>query len=329
VSQSRERIDKLVVRHLRDAGLATARAEVQRWIAEGRITMDGVVARSASKAKRGMLVEVTPLAPPLSDAVPDASVSVNVVFEDEHLLIVDKQAGLVVHPARGHRTGTLVNGLLALGIFKVGGGPIDARDPEGHLRPGIVHRLDKDTSGLLVVAKDASTREGLKALFASHDIARAYVAIVVGTPVAIRGGRPSETTYDTWHGRHPTHRMRFTSRLQGIEDGGRRLRRAVTHVCVEEALVNASLVRCRLQTGRTHQIRVHLAEQAGTPILGDRLYGKPPEHALLRECAEQLGRQALHASVLGFVHPITGATLRWHSPMPADMAAAHQRLRQP
>jgi 23S rRNA pseudouridine1911/1915/1917 synthase len=175
-----------------------------------------------------------------------------------------------------------------------------------------VHRLDKGTSGLLVVAKDGPTREALKALFARHAIEREYVAVVVGSPV--------DATIDTLHARHPTDRLRFTSRTGAG-------RRAVTHVTVLERFAGAALVRCRLDTGRTHQIRVHLAERMGTPILGDPLYGRPPKEARLRALAEALGRQALHARVLGFVHPATGANVRWESPLPADMEAVLRELR--
>ena len=180
------------------------------------------------------------------------------------------------------------------------------------MRPGIVHRLDKGTSGLLVVTKDEATREALKALFATHAIDREYVALVSGTA--------RDATYATLHGRHPTDRLRFTSRVT-------RGRRAVTIVRVLERLGPATLVGCRLETGRTHQIRVHLAEQAGTPILGDPLYGKPPRDPGLRAIADSLGHQALHARVLGFVHPATGAAMRWESALPADMAGALGSLR--
>jgi 23S rRNA pseudouridine1911/1915/1917 synthase len=203
-----------------------------------------------------------------------------------------------------------VNALLAHGGF--GRPSTDSRDPAGHLRPGIVHRLDKGTSGLLVVAKDAPTREALKALFAAHAIEREYVAIVVG--------HARDATYETLHARHPKDRMRFTSRT---ETG----RRAVTHVRVVERLGKATLVACTLETGRTHQIRVHLAERAKTPILADPLYGSTPDDPRLRRAAEALGRQALHAGVLGFVHPATGAPLRWTSPLPPDLEACLRALR--
>jgi 23S rRNA pseudouridine1911/1915/1917 synthase len=308
----RDRLDKLVVWLLERAGHAASRASVQRWIAEGRVLVDGAQARASAAVPAGARVEVQPAAAPPLRAAPDARIAVPIVFEDEHLLVIDKPAGLVVHPARGHAAGTLVNGLLALPGFQPG--IADARDAMGDLRPGIVHRLDKGTSGLLVVAKDAPTREALKELFARHEIVREYVAVVVGA------ARPA--SYDTLHGRHRTDRLRFTSRV-------RTGRRAVTHVRVLERLGDlATVVACTLETGRTHQIRVHLSERGGTPILGDPLYGKPPRHPALRAVAEELGRQALHARVLGFIHPASGAAMRWESPLPADIARAIARLRE-
>jgi 23S rRNA pseudouridine1911/1915/1917 synthase len=258
-------------------------------------------------------VEVHPAEPEPTRAEPDASVEVHVLYEDAHLLVVDKPAGIVVHPARGHARGTLVNGLLAKGSFdKI---TRDTRDPSGYARPGIVHRLDKGTSGVLVVAKDEPTREGLQALFATHTVERAYVAIVVG--------KAENATFDTLHGRHPSDRLKFTSRIS-------RGKRAITQVRVLERFGAdvATLVECRLETGRTHQIRVHLAERAKTPIVGDALYGRAPRNPVLREIAQRLGHQALHAQVLGFEHPITGERLRFSTDPPPDFRLALEQLRQ-
>ena len=299
-----------MVRLLAGAGTIASRAEVQRWIEHGRVLVDERPGRASAAVRAGARVTVEPEAPPATSAEPDASITLDVVFEDAHLLVIDKPAGLVVHPARGHERGTLVNALLARGGFERASA--DPRDPEGHLRPGIVHRLDKGTSGLMVVAKDAPTREALKALFARHDIDREYVAIVVGEPV--------DATIDTLHARHPTDRLRFTSRT----DAGRR---AVTHVRVLERFRGAALCACRLDTGRTHQIRVHLAERAGAPILGDPLYGRAPKDPALAELGAALGRQALHARVLGFVHPATGRSMRWESPLPEDLGRVLAALR--
>lgn len=317
----RDRLDRLVVHLLERAGRATSRAAVQRWITAGRVLVDGTPARASIAVPPGAGVEVRPEAPPPSTATAEPEVVIPLVYEDEHLLVIDKPAGLVVHPARGHASGTLVNGLLALPGFARA--TADPRDPMGHLRPGIVHRLDKGTSGLLVVAKDEPTREALKEQFSRHTIEREYVAIVVG--------RARAATYDTLHGRHPTDRLRFTSWLRGDAAGARDAaapRRAVTHVRVIEALGDAAtVVACSLETGRTHQIRVHLAERSATPILGDPLYGKAPKRPEIRAIAEELGRQALHARVLGFVHPVSKEHVRWESAMPADMRRALDRLR--
>jgi 23S rRNA pseudouridine1911/1915/1917 synthase len=228
---------------------------------------------------------------------------------DDDVIVVDKPAGLVVHPAAGHESGTLVNGLLARGWFRAEE-VSDPNDAEGHLRPGIVHRLDKGTSGVMVVARNATSREALKQQFQIHSIEREYEALALGVTAA--------QTISTFHGRHPTDRMKFTSRLA---DG----KRAVTHVQVLAhygAKARAiSHVVCRLETGRTHQIRVHLAEVAKTPILGDPVYGNAPSDLGLRRLGDGLGRQALHARLLGFVHPKTGESLTFTSEPPADFQA--------
>lgn len=302
-----ERVDKALARLMPEA----SRSTVQRWISEGRVKIDGLLCRPKQQVRGGAKLEVEPSEPPPSEATPDPSVEFQVLYEDAHLIVVDKPAGLVVHPARGHASGTLVNGLLSRGGFERAGA--DARDPNGSVRPGVVHRIDKDTSGILVVAKDEPTREGLKTQLSTHSMERVYRALTLGVP---KSGR-IETLYD----RHPRSRLRFTSKT---EQG----KRAVTHVRVLEALADArvALVECRLETGRTHQIRVHLAEQAQTPLLADWLYGREPGAPELLAVASALGRQALHAAVLGFVHPVTGSSLRFESPLPADFQAAYDAL---
>ena len=306
--QRRERVDKVLSRLLSDV----SRATVQRWIEEGRVLVDGKPCRSRDEVSAGQRLEVEAGPPPPSEADPDASVVLDVRYEDPHLLVIDKPAGLVVHPARGHRTGTLVNGLLARPGFSFQANEED--DEQSALRPGIVHRIDKDTSGLLVVAKDERTREGLKAQLAAHSVERVYLAITVGVP--------SDGTIRTLHGRDPKSRLRFSSK---VREG----KTAITHLKVLERLAGgrAALVECRLETGRTHQIRVHLSEQTKTPLLADAAYGRAQLSPDLAPISAALGRQALHAAVLGFEHPVSGEQLHFESPLPAELEAALTALR--
>ncbi len=311
-----DRVDRFLVRALGSIAEAPSRAELQRWIERGRVTVGGKPRKAADKLREGEAVEVEPDAPARTVATPDSAVQFRVLYMDDDVVVVDKPPGLVVHPARGHESGTLVNGLLALGAFDATLAEGALHGPEtdaiGHVRPGIVHRIDKGTSGILVVARTASAREKLKAQFAAHTIGREYEAICVG---AVR-----TQSFSTMHGRHPTDRMRFTTKLVSGK-------RAITHVRAVALLAGglATHVTCALETGRTHQIRVHLAE-SGTPILGDSLYGKPPKDARLRAVAERLGHQALHARLLAFVHPTTGAMMRFEAPVPDDFAAALRAL---
>ncbi len=294
--------------------LEVSRSELQRWIEDGRVTVGGEPRAAAAKVRAGEVVRVRPAPPRPTTAVPDADVPFAILHTDEDLVVVDKPPGVVVHPARGHERGTLVNGLLALGLFtrealaEAG----EAGPAGGATRPGIVHRLDKGTSGILVVARTPQAREALKAQFQAHSIERLYEALVVGAAAA--------RTWATLHGRHPRDRLRFSTRVT-------RGKRAVTHVRVLQAMAGSTHVTCALETGRTHQIRVHLAE-GGTPVLGDPLYGRPPADPRIRRIAEQLGHQALHARVLGFVHPRSGQVMRFESPPPADFVAALEQLRR-
>jgi len=306
------RVDRFLAGALAHLDDPPSRATLQRWIEEGFVTAGGRACRSADKVKPGGELRVRfGAAPPATTARPEEGIAFRVLHVDDDVIVVDKPAGLVVHPARGHAGGTLVNGLLALGVFDDPRAAADAQDREGHLRPGIVHRLDRGTSGVMVVARTARAREALKAQFAEHTILREYQAIAVGG-VAAR-------TFDTLHGRHPTDRLKFTARV-------RTGKRAVTHVRVLEALHGCTHVACRLETGRTHQIRVHLAE-AGAPILGDPLYGSTPRDPRVRAAASDLGHQALHARLLGFVHPRSGAPLRFETAPPADFLRALASLR--
>jgi 23S rRNA pseudouridine1911/1915/1917 synthase len=305
VAHSDQRVDKLLASLLPDI----SRAVVQRWIDEGRVLVDGRVCRGRDKPRPGAVLEWTPGDPPLSRAEPDANVQIVAVHEDEHLIVIDKPAGLVVHPARGHARGTLVSGLLARGGFES-----LSSEPGALLRPGIVHRLDKDTSGLLVVAKDDRTREGLKSQFSSRTVRREYRAITLGVPPISR--------IATQYGRHPKSRLRFSSKVRAGKP-------AITVVQVLERLAGgkAAWVACKLETGRTHQIRVHLSEQANCPVLADALYQGVPKDGPLLPIARRLGRQALHAHTLGFAHPITGQAMDFTSPIPSDISEALAALR--
>jgi 23S rRNA pseudouridine1911/1915/1917 synthase len=292
-----QRLDRLLAQLRPDI----SRSTFQRWIEEGRITSAGRAIVAKDKASAGQCLHVEPGPAPVSDALPEA-IPLDILFEDDQLIVLNKPAGLVVHPAAGHASGTLVNALLHHTEVERGDDP---------RRPGVVHRLDKDTSGVMVVTRTEQAREALSAQFASHTIERVYEAICLGTPAP-------QQTFDTLIGRHPTDRKRFSSKV-------RQGKRAVTHVTRLHGLRGASLIQCRLETGRTHQIRVHLADH-GFPLLGDVVYGKAAKDALLREVGEQLGRQALHARVLGFVHPITQAVLRFEVAPPPDFQEALRRL---
>ena len=298
VDEGGDRLDRYLAERTTET-----RSTLKRWIEEGRVTIDGEAATAPkTKVREGMRITVRPAPPPPSEAEPQ-DLPLDIRFEDEHLLIVHKPAGLVVHPAPGHPDGTLVNALLH---------HVDFRDPGGDpMRPGIVHRLDKDTSGTMVVAKSAAAREGLVKLFQAHELERRYAAIALG--------RVDARTFDTFHGRHPVHRKRFSSTID-------RGKRAVTHVEPLMGLHGATLVVCTLETGRTHQIRVHLAD-AGHPILADALYGKAPKDPILRRAHDAIGRQALHAGLLAFTHPLTGEAIRVEADLPADFEAARAILR--
>ena len=226
-------------------------------------------------------------------------IPLRIVFEDEHLLVVDKPAGLVVHPAAGNRDGTLVNALL----HHCGG---SLSGIGGVARPGIVHRIDKDTSGLLVVAKTDVAHEGLAKQFAAHSVERRYLAIVSGIP------KPAEGTIDAPLARSATNRKKIAI-IQGS-----RGKRAVTHWRRIDVLRDAALVECQLETGRTHQVRVHMAS-IGHPLVGDPVYGRTGKthRKLLNEL--QFHRQALHAAELGFTHPVTKHRLSFASAMPPDL----------
>jgi 23S rRNA pseudouridine1911/1915/1917 synthase len=282
-----------------------SRSQLRRRIEAGEVRVNGSVVLSPSRPMRaGEKVRFTPAPVEAVDDRPE-EIPLHILYEDEALVILDKPAGMVVHPATSHQAGTLVNALL----HHCGD---SLRGIGGERRPGIVHRLDKDTSGVMVVAKDEPTLVGLQQQFAAHTLERSYLAIVEGVVT-------EQGTFSTRYGRDPQDRKKFTSRV----DHGRR---AVTHFRVRERLPGATLVEVRLETGRTHQIRVHFRD-AGHPLLGDPVYGRRPRTPALRPIHEQLGRQALHAAVLGITHPGTGRTLRYETPPPADFVAALTALR--
>ena len=299
------RLDQFVQRALSRDADAPSRAEVRRWIDLGAVLVNGTPRKPSEALRAGDVVGVTPASPPKTTAVAEEGIAFDVVYADDALVVVHKPAGLVVHPARSHPGGTLVNGLLARGYFDTLEADPDSRDPTAHYRPGIVHRIDKGTSGLLVVARTAVAREKLKAQFAAHTVAREYDAIALGDV--------TQLTHDTLYGRHPKDRLRFSTR---VREG----KRAVTHVRIVSRFGIATHVRCTLQTGRTHQLRVHLAE-SGTPILGDPLYG--PRRRQTPRLLRWPGRSATRPStrgLLGFLHPVTRKALRFEVDLPADVA---------
>lgn len=286
---------------------ALSRERLKGLITEGHVaTGAGLAMRNpAAKVSAGSAFAVTLPAPqPLHNEPQD--IPLVIAFEDEHLIVIDKPAGLVVHPAAGNLDGTLVNALLHhCGSSLSGIG--------GVARPGIVHRIDKDTSGLIVAAKSDAAHAGLAVQFAAHSIDRRYRAIVAGLV------NPGEGTVDAPLARSAANRQKMA--IVREERG----KRAVTHYRLISPLKGASLVECRLETGRTHQVRVHMAS-IGHPLLGDPAYGRTrPEH---RELLSRLmfKRQALHAAHLGFIHPITSAALAFDSKIPPDMQALFSGL---
>ncbi len=291
-----ERLDKALA-----AASGLSRERVKALIAEGRVSLGGVPAMQPSgKAPAGTAFHIdVPAAAPAAAAA--QAIPLNVVYEDDHLIVVDKPAGLVVHPAAGNLDGTLVNALLHHCAGQLSG-------IGGVARPGIVHRIDKDTSGLLVVAKSDAAHEGLARQFAAHSLERAYLAVVNGHP------RPAEGRIAARIGRSDANRKKMAV----LADTASRGKHAVTHFRTLRELDGASLVECRLETGRTHQVRVHM-DSIGHSLLGDPLYGRPG--ARVRDTLKRLDfrRQALHAAILGFAHPITGQPLRFESDLPADM----------
>ena len=293
-----------------DRALAAAmpnlsRERLKTLISSGQVALAGMPVRDpASKAAPGPYAVAVPA--PTQAHNEAQEIPLVVAYEDEHLIVVDKPPGLVVHPAAGNLDGTLVNALLHHCRGELSG-------IGGVARPGIVHRIDKDTSGLIVAAKHDKAHEGLAAQFKRHSIDRRYLAITSGVP------KQGSGTVDAPLARSPRDRKKMAI----VESANSR--HAITHWRVIESLHEAALVECRLETGRTHQVRVHL-QSIGHPLLGDPVYGRtrPAHQRLLKELG--FHRQALHAARLGFVHPVTSETMAFESKMPADMQALFSRL---
>ncbi|MEQ1774736.1 MAG: 23S rRNA pseudouridine(1911/1915/1917) synthase RluD [Burkholderiales bacterium] len=265
-----------------------SRSRLTTWVKAGRVTLDGDLSTPSQKVWGGEKVTVTPLADPQTTAFRAQDIPIDVVFEDDHLIVLNKPAGLVVHPGSGNWDGTLLNALLQ-----------HAPSLEKIPRAGIVHRLDKDTSGLLVVAKTLTAQTALVRQLQDHSVAREYVAVVHGF-VAHEG------SVDAPIGRHKIQRTRMAVAPNG--------KAAITHYEPIEHFGQITLLRCRLETGRTHQIRVHL-QSIGHPIVGDPVYGGSRKIP----AAAHFARQALHAEKLALTHPATGRRRSWNARMPADM----------
>ncbi|HLI21861.1 MAG TPA: RluA family pseudouridine synthase [Stellaceae bacterium] len=290
-----ERLDRMLA-----ARLATlSRSRLKKLIETGQVSLEGATINDPSMRVKAGQSFVVDLPLPVDDRPEPQAMPLAVVYEDDQLLVLDKPAGLVVHPAPGNPDRTLVNALLAhCGASLAGIG--------GVRRPGIVHRIDKDTSGLMVVAKTDLAQQKLSADFAAHRLTRSYVAVVRGVP------SPREGTIANRIGRSRTNRKKMAV----VTSGGKE---AVTHYKVLRALgLRAALVECRLATGRTHQIRVHMTT-IGHPLIGDQTYSRG-RAAGLPEAARAFPRQALHANLIGFHHPVTGGYLEFTSSLPADMA---------
>jgi len=277
------------------------RSAAQKLIEHGFVTIDGDKPKPATKLRPGEIISITVPPPKPVETLPE-DLPLNILFEDNDLIVLDKPAGIVVHPGAGNSGGTIVNGLLhhCKDLSGIG----------GELRPGIVHRIDKDTSGIIVVAKNDKAHQPLAKQFHDHTIKRVYVALLLGSPKEDSGKIKSLI------GRHVTDRKRMSGNIK-------RGKQAVTNWKVLARYPECSFIKLRLETGRTHQIRVHMSE-AGFPIVGDSVYGGTKratnlKDQVLKRMAKELGRQALHAETLGFIHPSTENYMEFNSPIPDDM----------
>ncbi len=284
VDEGGERLDSFLARRCPDL----SRSRIQALTADGCVTVDGGAAKPAARLREGQTVSLV-VPPPAPSRLTPQAMDLDVAYEDADLLVIDKPAGLVTHPAPGHPDHTLANAVLAHCPDLEGVG--------GEIRPGLVHRLDRDTSGLIVVAKNDAAQAGLSGQFKERTVSKAYLAVVTGYP------EPERATIDAPIGRHPRSRTRMAVVSTGRE--------AVTEYDVLRRMRGYSLVETRPRTGRTHQIRVHLAS-VGHPVAGDAVYGRT---------APGLDRHFLHAHRLAFSHPRTGKRLALESPLPSDLRA--------
>ncbi|MFU1792817.1 RluA family pseudouridine synthase [Paenibacillus azoreducens] len=290
---AKERIDKYITESWEDE---VSRSQVQLWIASGHVTVNGKAVKANYKLAEGDHLEVTVPEPSIVEIVPE-DIPLDVAYEDRDVIVVNKPRGMVVHPAPGHSSGTLVNALMY--HCK------DLSGINGELRPGIVHRIDKDTSGLLMAAKNDKAHASLAAQLKDHSVTRKYVALVHGNVSHDQG------TVDAPIGRDPQDRKMFT-----VTD--KNSKHAVTHFAVLERFGDYTLLELQLETGRTHQIRVHM-KFIGHPLVGDPVYG--------RSKGIKMDGQALHAKVLGFVHPSSGEYMEFAAPLPEDMENLLENLR--
>ena len=298
------RLDVVIAAHFEDL----SRAQVQRYIHDGLVRVDAKPARASRTCRPDELIEVR--VPTPRSASPEAEpIPLSIVFEDGDIIVIDKPAGMVVHPAAGHESGTLVNALLAHCSDLSGIGGVE--------RPGIVHRLDRGTTGVMIVAKNDRAHHGLAAAFQERRVDKRYVAVVHGTP-------PERFVVDRAIGRDVVHRTKISSRSPQAKP-------ALSEFHTTEALPLSALVQCRIHTGRTHQIRVHLSE-AGYPIVGDRDYGAPRQSGAKPAAAGKVlsafGRPALHAESLSLDHPTTGRRHTFDAKLPADMTELVRALRK-
>ena len=289
-----------------------SRSQVKKLISNQLVLLDGSPAKASQKLKGGESIQVSLPEPEPIAAIPEA-LPLEILYEDKDLIVVDKAAGMVVHPAAGHASGTLVNALLHHCDDLAGVG--------GELRPGIVHRIDKDTSGVLVATKNDQTHQHLSAQFKAHSVKRRYLALICGLPNGLSG------TIEQPIGRHNLQRKKMSSNT-------RQGKRAVTHWKLLKSYQadRLSLIECQLETGRTHQIRVHFTEM-NLPLLGDPLYGgrnriKNMTDQRLKLLAKKLLGQALHAQLLGFIHPTSGDFMEFSSELPPEFAAIIDYLEQ-